>query len=124
MEGSTVTNKFEIDAERALETLNVLTAKAEKLMGLLKEIEAFGEDLDETIAMAESTVDTMRKAQSQKIVWAISIGDLRQILAAPQDAFSPEVIDFIREGLTGIIGNVQVEPEQVKGKIIGLAGKN
>ncbi len=87
-----------IDAVAAEATLDRLTAKAERLRGLLAEINAQGNDLDDETGVAE-------RIAPPQIVYTIDLGRLDQIVTVKnaEQVFAPQFRDKISRDLPQIV---------------------
>lgn len=111
MEDTTVT--IHLDFDKADAQLDSLIAKAEHLSSLLADIN----NIDEEIETAE------RIAATPKIVFAVNVGDLGQILKTPDGVFKPEFVKQVSEILPVML-NKKEQVEEVVKKTIDLTQSN
>lgn len=105
-----------VDLTATEEHLDRLLAKAERLSKLIDEIDGKIGDIDENIATAEGI------EKKPQIVWSISLGEIKNILLAPKEAYGEQVQELIANDLFKLINGVKDVPENdlTKGKIISL----
>lgn len=104
MDSTTVT--IALDADKFEQTLDRLTAKAERLKSLLSEINEHGNDLDTEVEVAEDIV----KQQMPKLVYAVNMGDIMQLANAPAAVFTPEFLEQLQIDLPKMVKAAPVKP--------------
>lgn len=93
--------------EEAEQTLDRLLTKAEKLRSILAETECLAENLGTTTT--KSTVNS----DLPQVVYNVSLGNLRDIMGAPSEAFSQSFLDEIGKAFGQIANTKIITPEQV-----------
>lgn len=104
MESATV---VKIDATETNKTLDALILKAEYLKSLLQEIDGI-QNLDEETELAE-----LLQPQLPKIVYTIGLGQLKEVMNAPQEAFSKAFLDKIGDDFKQIANTEIMTPEKI-----------
>lgn len=90
------------------DTLDRLINKAEKLRSILMETESFVEALD-----GDGITPIEPKTDLPTIVYNVNLGNLREIMNAPSEAFSKPFLEEISKSFMQIANTEVMSPEKV-----------
>src|SRR6185437_7876859 len=102
---------LKLNAGNAEEVLDRLIAKAEKLHSILEQTEGFIEALDNGASIGTVTKDA--ETNLPPIIYSVSLGNLKDIMNTPSEAFSPAFLEEIGKTFTQIANTTLITPEQI-----------